>query len=282
MIEGLVLRLMGWAYGAWALIAPDAAGASAARLFFTPRRSIKRHPPAGRPSWEGALHTGYARQWGDGARSIFLLHGWEGSWTQFTDFIETFTQADFTVFTLDPPAHGSAGGKISNPRLFAETLSAAEARFGTPDLAVGHSMGGAALMLALANGFGARKAALISTPVSPAPIIEEFEDMLHMGRRLRRSVRAQIEQIVGIPLDQMSAETLLWESRTPGLVIHDRNDTRINPAHAELIAGAWPQAELIFTEGLGHGRILNSSTAQSTLDWLKQGAAKSRPRPELV
>ncbi|WP_346114277.1 alpha/beta hydrolase [Nonomuraea maheshkhaliensis] len=42
----------------------------------------------------------------------------------------------------------------------------------------------------------------------------------------------------------------------PLLVVHDRDDQVVDLTGAEAITKAWPRAELLRTEGLGHQRIL--------------------------
>ena len=42
----------------------------------------------------------------------------------------------------------------------------------------------------------------------------------------------------------------------PLLVVHDRGDAEIPWQHGTALARAWPGAELLMTEGLGHRRVL--------------------------
>jgi pimeloyl-ACP methyl ester carboxylesterase len=44
--------------------------------------------------------------------------------------------------------------------------------------------------------------------------------------------------------------------RAPALVIHDRGDAMVPWTQGAALARAWPDARLLSTEGLGHGRIL--------------------------
>lgn len=45
----------------------------------------------------------------------------------------------------------------------------------------------------------------------------------------------------------------------PTLVVHDRHDKEVRWEDGAAIAGAWPGATLLTTEGLGHRRILRDA-----------------------
>jgi len=52
-------------------------------------------------------------------------------------------------------------------------------------------------------------------------------------------------------------------------VIHDRSDAYVPFAQGAALARAWPGARLLSTEGLGHGRILESDvTTRAAADFI--------------
>lgn len=83
-----------------------------------------------------------------GKRKRFLVtHGW-GSRTEYmAELVSMLSAPGAEVVALDFPGHGCAGGRFLHMGLAVETIAAAEARFGTFDAAIGHSFGGAALMV---------------------------------------------------------------------------------------------------------------------------------------
>ena len=220
------------------------------------------------PVEEGSLPVGYFRRWSDGA-PIFVLHGWEGSYHQFGNIIASLEQRGFAAITLDPPAHGNAQGKRGDLRGFADTLLAAQERLGIPFGAIGHSLGGLALMLALRDGLAARGAVLISAPAGSGLPIGQFEDLLGLGERTRAELRSIIATRVGEEHSSIHASQLLKAKRPRGLIVHDGDDRKIPASHAEEISASWPGATIVRTKGYGHNRVLNAAVAGKIADWLR-------------
>ncbi len=67
----------------------------------------------------------------------------------------------------------------------------------------------------------------------------------------------------------------------PTLVIHDRHDREVRWEDGAAIAGAWPQAQLLTTEGLGHRRILQDASVIARIAGFI-GPAVTRPLPGLA
>ena len=103
-----------------------------------------------------------------------LIAGWEGHYTQFSALVPALHRAGWTVVTVDPPGHGTAEGRYSNPALFARALHVAATELGTPDVLIGHSMGGIAAMLAVHQGLNARQLVTVATPDAVAGPIDRF------------------------------------------------------------------------------------------------------------
>ena len=250
---------------------PKATASLAARLFFSPRRLPAKVALTRSPKEEGPLPVGYFRRWSDGA-PIYLLHGWEGSYHQFGSLVASLESRGFGAITLDPPAHGKAQGKQANLRGFADTLLSAQETLGIPFGAIGHSLGGLALMLALRDGLAARGAILISSPAGSGLPIRQFEDLLGLGERTRAELRSIIAARVQEDHESMHAGGLLKAKRPQGLIVHDDDDRKIPASHAGEILSAWPEASIMRTKGYGHNRVLNAAVAEKIGDWWRKFA----------
>jgi pimeloyl-ACP methyl ester carboxylesterase len=60
------------------------------------------------------------------------------------------------------------------------------------------------------------------------------------------------------PIDEFDSRVVARRVNSPGLVIHDRGDRQVPYEHGQGIADAWPGAELVTIEGLGHRRMLTN------------------------
>lgn len=254
------LRIIRGANRTLGRVAPRVVARMNQRLFSTPRRFAPREwelqfEVLGRrerlPNGASTLITG------DGPRTVLLMHGWEGRATQFALFVPRLLSAGYRVIGVDGPAHGHGRGKYADPYLFAETLHEVAARHGLPFAAIGHSMGGGAIAIALASGLALERAVAIASPSSMHDVLHRFAHAMHMPtgvtahfvERLRQQVASRGHSTVDLP-------ELLRDVSAAGLVIHARDDREVPFSDGERLAESWAGATLVPVDGVGHRRIL--------------------------
>lgn len=242
-------------------LAPGAAGAVAERLFLTPPRppapAREREALAGARPFEVPLGRIALRAWrlGEGP-GVLLCHGWGGRGAQLLPLGAPLLEAGLSLVTFDGPAHGRSGGRLASVPAFADAIAAVADRGGTR-AAVAHSMGGAALALALLRGLRLDAGVVVGTPRSPARFLHAFEEAVGLAPPARDQVRARLARRLGSDVDGLDLPRLAAGAPpVPLLVIHDREDAEVPFADGADIAAAWPGAQLMATEGLGHRRIL--------------------------
>jgi pimeloyl-ACP methyl ester carboxylesterase len=242
-------------------VAPGAAGAMAERLFLTPPRHAA--PPRERQALDGAVPFEVVlgritlRAWrlGEGP-AVLLCHGWGGRGAQLLSLGQPLREAGFSLVTFDAPAHGRSGGRLASVPVFADAIAAVTAQSGAC-AAVAHSMGGAALALALLRGLPLEAGVVVGTPRSPWPFFRAFGEVMGLSPGVRDAARARIERRVGFTADAFDLPRMAAAAPpVPLLVVHDRGDAEVPFADGADIAAAWPSARLMATEGLGHRRIL--------------------------
>src|SRR4029434_9892966 len=87
--------------------------------------------------------------------TVLLVHGWEGRGSQLAKFVSPLVERGFRVVTFDGPAHGDAPGIESSFVDLARALMAIGRVIGPSHGLIGHSVGGAAAILATQLGFEA-------------------------------------------------------------------------------------------------------------------------------
>jgi pimeloyl-ACP methyl ester carboxylesterase len=186
---------------------------------------------------------------------VLLVHGWGGRGAQLANLARPLLDAGCSAVAFDGPAHGASSGGTTSLVRMAGAIAAVARRF-RARAAVGHSFGGAALGLAIARGLELDAVALVGAPASPVGFFGDFCDAFDIPARARPGLVRRLERIVGVELASLDARRLAPAIGVPALVVHDAEDREIPFSEGEAIAGAWPGARLVRTEGLGHRRIL--------------------------
>jgi pimeloyl-ACP methyl ester carboxylesterase len=242
-------------------LSPGTAARWAEGLFFRPRRA---HP---RPHEEAFLTSGRrfslrsskgtlaAWSWGEGP-AVLLVHGWSSRAARFRVVAPALVSAGFRVIAYDHPAHGQSPGKRTSLVEVSATLLEVAAQTGPLHAAVGHSLGGAAIAVALSRGLGLTRAALIAPFAASPDFVDRFAELVELPDTARNQMRENIERRFGMRFDDLYIPTLAAALRTPVLIIHDRGDQDIPVAEGRAIAAAWPGAVLVETTGLGHHAIM--------------------------
>lgn len=244
-------------------IAPRAAGRIALRAWMTPPppRADRLAGPAG--GRVGQVDLGHSvlelESWGEG-RPVYLLHGWGGWRGQLGPLVEPLVAAGFRVLAVDAPGHGGSGPSRFGPNRssmidFVDAINAATEYGGEPAAIVGHSLGGSASALAVAEGQHTHRLVTIGSPPQPLEPLTAFTDAIELSAATRSAMISRLELLAGRTMDEFD----LLRRPAPAaetLIIHDHDDREIAYRGAELLAAAWPAAELWPTSGLGHRRIL--------------------------
>lgn len=242
-------------------VAPRLAAGAAADLLTRPRG---RNPPQ---AWEhaplrlpaaplelpGGLH---ALDWGGDGPVVLAQHGWRGRPTQFGMIAEALLPLGFRVVALDAPGHGRSAGRRATPRRVADAIVAAAAALGGIHAVVGHSLGGAAAVIAIELGLRTRRAVLLGSPSRPSRMIASYADRLGLAPPARRALDRWFDRHAGRPAAELDPAMLALAAGVEVLVIHDRDDGIIPVAEAELLERAWPGARFLYTAGLGHRELL--------------------------
>ena len=215
------------------------------------------------------VHT-YA--WGDPWNRPYVLfaHGWPSHGTRFLPWVARLRDAGYAVVAFDQPGHGRSGGRRSNLPEFAHALSAVAAEFGPAAALVGHSLGGAATAIAMADGLAAGRVVLIAPAADPVAAVERFARVVGLPLRLCRRLVAIFEAMVGMPFTHLQAQHNAPRIARPALIVHDLEDREVPWEEGERYARFWPGSRLLSTVGLGHNRIAqDEAVIAATLRFLR-------------
>lgn len=258
-------RLAGlrWSFRLGSLVSPQAAVRRAGDLFCTPLPSSRRRArqaPTGdavEGSFEFHGHRIHTYAWGDPATQPYVLfaHGWSSHGTRFLPWVRQLRELGYAIVAFDQAAHGHSEGERNTLPEFTATLLAVGERFGPAAALVGHSLGGAAVAVALARGLVAERAILIAPAADPVAAALRFARFIRLPERLCRRMIDTFEATIGLPFADFQAHRTAPRIARPALIVHDLDDREVPWSEGERYARFWADSRLLSTQGLGHNRI---------------------------
>lgn len=264
-------------FAAASQIAPRAAERQAASLFFIPRRHAKTNLPA---EWT-RVPVDHLAVWTTGrGPTVLLIHGWEGSATDFIPLAGALAANGYRAALVDLPAHGSSEGRSTNIVECMGALSAVADALGGVDAVVGHSFGAMTTALAVAESRVAARTVVLFAPVAtPNQFIVAFSRMLGVPKSRVHGLRRQIEQRVGRPVESFDVPNAVQDLAIPLLILHDPRDRIAEWSYARAIADAWPKSRLLSCDGLGHRRLLSDRyTLARAVEFIRTRTAAPTPQ----
>jgi len=223
---------------------------------------------------EGPTGRLAVQRWGQGPL-VVLVHGWNGRASQLSGFVQPLVDAGYQVVSFDAPGHGASAGHRSSmldfARAFDVVVDSVRPFFQPLAGIIAHSMGGAAVTLALSRaGQGARsvesnlgepRLVFIAPPIDVRDFVVTVSSELGLSEAARHALERVVEKRTGERIDDLHAVPLARTMTAPLLIIHDEQDRAVPVACGATLAEAWPGAELARTQGLGHNRILRAPPA---------------------
>ena len=248
-------------------LAPQRTVNHAARLFTTPFASSRSRAQAaqgGADMQRGELQvngeTIATYVWGDPTTQPYALlaHGWSSFGLRFLPWVAQLRALGFAVVAFDQPGHGHSTGKLCTLPEFITTIRAIGARYGDAALAVGHSLGGAAVTLAQDEAWHADRLILVAPAADMKAAARRFFRFVHLAGYLREPFYAWLHRRTGVHIDELQLERKLPMLGQPALIVHDLDDADVPWGEGERYAQHWLGARLYTTEGLGHRRVLDA------------------------
>lgn len=195
-------------------------------------------------------HYGYSK------KKILLVHGWSGRGTQLYKIADKLLENGMMTISFDGPAHGNSTGKTTMMNEFVTTILFLEKKYGPFDYAIGHSLGGMAVLNAIKQGFQIKKAISISAGDKITDIIKSFVEKIELKPKIVNKIKANFYKKFKDDIDNYSASEAAKSVQIPTLVIHDSNDLDVHVSCAVNIRHNLTHGSLFITKSLGHRRIL--------------------------
>jgi pimeloyl-ACP methyl ester carboxylesterase len=248
-------------------LAPRQTVDRAARLFATPAGSSRSRARAAQADGGMQRHeikikgqTIATYVWGDPTQQPYALlaHGWSSFGLRYLPWVTRLQESGLAVVTFDQPGHGNSTGELCTLPDFVHTIRTIGGHYGKPALAIGHSLGGAAMTLAQTEDWHAKRIVAIAPPSNMEAAARRFMRFVHLGSHLHEQFIGWHEQVTGVKVRELDVRRHLPALGHPCLIVHDLDDFEVPWGEGELYARHWHHACLLTTQGLGHHKILDA------------------------
>lgn len=261
MVKQFLPKAIGYTLHPISYIAPDRAGDFALHLF--------GRPMAGRylPEEKAFLETAEERkkipfeagrvvvyEWNTAQKeTVLLLHGWESNAARWEPLIGELIAQGKRVLAVDAPAHGASSGKLFNMLQYSRVLDVLVKEY-TPEVVVGHSIGGGAVALYLHENPATpvKRAAILGAPSELRHMANTFSSILGLSKRMRQTMERRFKEQYQLTFEQVSIAEYCKTIKLPMLVVHDTEDTIALVRDAYLYEQNLKDCRLVLTKGLGH------------------------------
>jgi len=265
------------------ILAPGLAAVVAEQLFIT----VFRHrPPQREAEWaksatELSIPSPYgdlaAWVWGDGPKTVLLVHGWAGRGLQMGAFVQPLVEAGYRVVAYDAPSHGASPGRQANLFKLTEGLTAVAGAVGPLEGVIAHSLGTTAVLLAASRGeLDPGRFVAISPMANTRTMSRHYAEMTGFRPEVVDAMRSRFEHRYDFRWDEIEPARLAENFAPEALVIHDRDDRELPAEEGEALARVMPAGRSMTTRGLGHRRILrNPGVVRSATDFIRSSLKRN-------
>jgi pimeloyl-ACP methyl ester carboxylesterase len=209
-------------------------------------------------------------QYGKSDKKALLVHGWSGRGTQLFKIADALLKEGYATVSFDAPAHGKSPGNSSIMLEFIASIFELEKQFGPFEMAIGHSLGGMAVLNAVKSGFHTDKIVVIGSGDIVQDIIDDFIRKLQLKPLISLKLRDHFENKYNEAMDNYSAFKAAESIEKFVLVIHDENDYEVPVKAGINIHQHIKKGELMLTKGLGHRKILgDANVIQKIIEFVK-------------
>ncbi len=178
--------------------------------------------------------------------TVVILHGWGANKSVMLPLAKPFHQAGYNLLLIDAHNHGDSEnrGVCTMPK-FAEDLASAvhwlkqnKPKACRQTIVVGHSVGGAAVLLAAANNLKANLFISIASFVHPKLMMQRSLQKVKAVPGLIPLISSYVQWVIGHKFDAIAPITSITKISQPTLLVHGTEDCVIPLSDYHLLCNA--------------------------------------------
>ncbi|MBR7889909.1 alpha/beta fold hydrolase [Marinomonas sp. A79] len=211
--------------------------------------------------------------------TVVILHGWGSNAGMMLPLASPFHAAGMNVLLFDARSHGGSESDTfsSLPRFAEDTQSVVDWLKKTHPMAsqkivlLGHSVGGAAVLLASSRTNDVAAVISISAFAHPTWMMQRYLKSVHLPSIMRPSILRYVEWVIGSRFNDIAPINTIRSVKCPVLLVHGNVDrvVPIEDSRAIIADGHLSHVSLIEVDGAGHDSVDNiESHSQKLIDFL--------------
>ena len=280
-LKNIALKTVGQYLNLYAHIRPRQAAAMGLNLFCRPfAKKLKLHQKqylkeAKFSKLEFAQTKIQTYKWGNGPKSVLLVHGWASHSYRWRTYIDALVKLNYTVYAFDAPGHGLSHGHYLTLPKYSAVIEQFTSQIGGIDAIIGHSFGGYAILywLYAFKPSTNAKAVIMAAPGEVSDFMDQGMKQLNLSLKMQHHLHLEFKHRAGKTPEDFSSSLLAMDLIQPALIVHDRNDQDTQYQYSEKLHRAWQGSKLMLTNGLGHS-LKSNEVLQTILAFLASNADK--------
>ena len=197
--------------------------------------------------------------YGYSKKKILLVHGWSGRGTQLFKIADKLLENGYMTISFDAPAHGKSNGKQTSMIEFIHAIKELDKTYGPFHAAVGHSLGGMALLNSVSRGLKLNSLVTIGSGDIISNILRDFLNKVELNQLFAERIKQKFKEKLHDDMDNLSASHAAKSVKIPTYVVHDTDDAEVPVSCAYNIRQNLQQGSILVTNNLGHNRILKDT-----------------------
>ena len=242
-------------------------GANVALHHFTKARRRSLYKQESLPPGKISLFLSYRKghlstySWGEGKRTVYLVHGWESHVGRMSGFIQPLLDRGFRVVAFDMPGHGYSSQQQTYLNDFSAALGSVIKHYGEPYGIIAHSFGATAtaVLLEKQRNLRPKRLCLIAPMFSIQDHINIFNTIAGLSQNVIDKMIAQLKRRFSDEVCEYDMTQLIGKIDLGGFLVHDEHDSLIPFECGQQLSQSWQRASFLKTQNLGHRKILKNS-----------------------
>jgi pimeloyl-ACP methyl ester carboxylesterase len=210
---------------------------------------------------------GAVQAWRLGAGpAVLMVHGWEDDHALWSPLADEFATIGRAVVAFDLPGHGFSEAEEASWHTASVAIARVVQELGPIDAIVAHSFGCVATAVALSTGLDVARVVLIA---SPTPSMQgrghRYADGVEFTQEMFERAAKLYEERTERPYGGFDLEAAARAMKAEAMIVHSLDDEQCPPEGSQALAEAWPGAELVMTDGLGHRLIAQDDAVMARI-----------------